>query len=165
MASSVGNVADSTGTGGRTTLADALLLCCAVLCLSSPAFPPAIPMTSVHCWAYRRLPASNRVFRCRLLRKHFLLLPPLFASFLAFQSHKGPSFPLSRHASVTSARLEYFGMDCVGIPVLWLPVATVFFLNLAHGLSLPPFHIPLHPPYCSFSLARFGPLVNLGRGC
>lgn len=153
MASSVGNVADSTGTGVRTTLANALLLSCAVLCLSSPTFPPAISMTSVHCWAYRRLPAPNGVFRFRLLRKHFLLLPLLFASFLTFQSHKGPSFPLSRDASVTRARLEYFRMDCVGVSVLSLPVATVFFPNLVHGPSSSPFSYPFSSPLLPFLLS------------
>lgn len=48
MASSVGNVADSTGTGVRSTSADAPLGSRAVLYLSSlPPFPQAIPMTSV----------------------------------------------------------------------------------------------------------------------
>lgn len=58
MASSVGNVADSTGTGVPSTLADAPRGSRAALGLSlSPAFPLAIPMTSV---ALAELPVVYR---------------------------------------------------------------------------------------------------------
>lgn len=150
MASSVGNVADSTGTGVRPTSADALLLSRAVLCLSSPPFPPAIPMTSVHCRACHRLPAPNGGFRC-LLRKHFLSLPLLFASFLAFQAHKGPSFPLCRDAPVGRARLEYFGMDRVWNPRPFPPRRYRFLPTFSSRPCLFPLFTALFAPPAALS--------------
>lgn len=151
MASSVGNVADSTGTSvpfyfGRRPFG----VWCRLVSLIIP-FPLTIPITSVALLNSRVLLPSDRVWCCRPFRKHSLVACLHFACFWAFSLLFYPTSVLAFSLgtlSSTRVRLECLGMGCIGIPALSVSIATAFSPN--SSLSLPPpvhFHLPPSHPF------------------
>lgn len=159
MASSVGNVADSTGTSVPFYLGRHPFGVWRRFVFLITTFPLTIPITSVALLSSRVLP-SDRVWCCRPFRKYFLVVC-LHLACLHFACF-GEFFVVILSHQCTSLLFEtLLGTDCIGISPLFLSPSQLLSPSIPACRSLPCASTFSPNP---FPLARFGPFLLVWGG-